>query len=107
MVTFDQFKLCVLVYKNQFDLWEQMRSRYPRTYMDLLIDDEYVEKLQANQEVFLKYLFGESVLDWIMWFFYDKPTGPSKVITSNGVEYMIDTIEDFLYYMEQEYFNEN
>ena len=76
-------------------------DKYPYSFQDLVIGNEYAENLYHGQSILLRRVFGEYTED-VEWFLYEFTPGSSPgphVILADGTEYVFNTDEDYYTYL--------
>jgi hypothetical protein len=99
--TFEDFKIIF----NSFQASENEINSVPMPYQDIFFNNTVYNELHKALIKSIELAFSIDIAEWLFWYIFDKPKGPSKVSIKNNV-YVIDTIDEFLFMIEEEYFNE-
>lgn len=67
---------------------------------DVVIENKYTEQLSNMYDKLIQELFGE-LYEEVSWFLYEWTSG--FIVTVSDVTYTINTIEDYIEYIKQEY----
>lgn len=101
-MTFEEFKIIfnrLLVNKRYYEELDE----YPSTYSTLIVDDAYVNDLALLNEFLLRRVFPNHY-ECVMWFLWEWRPGYS--VKQDGLEYIINNVEDYLAFKEQTWVDE-
>jgi hypothetical protein len=94
---FETFEnLVTQLYNNKLERDCQF-NKFPINYKIMIFDDEYVESVLEENHLLMQHIFGDNYL-CVRWFLYDWK--PGYTLVDNGIECVIQSIEDYLKYKE-------
>ena len=96
-MTFEKFKQIVLRLNGNRIYYDGI-DKYPRNYSDFIFGDDYVNDTLMLNSYLLEQLLGPEY-DCVSWFIWDWKPGYSAGF--NGVEYVINNIDDYLRFKEE------
>lgn len=105
MITRDQMKNFLEKYREFDTEGEQFLNQIPRQIREAYFDNPYVEALNKQVDLLLQtWLNFDILLQEIGWFLcdWDVKKGLNEIIMADGKKYTINSVDDFLNYLEDQ-----
>lgn len=83
---------------------EQYINSIPKDISAAIFDNTYQENTTKQFELLFGHVFGDMAND-VFWFLYECKPSRCNTIISNGTEYIVKSLDDYLLYAKQEMFN--
>jgi hypothetical protein len=81
-------------------------AKVPSEFYTGIVENPYIEHISDALDIVFELTLGRELLNEVEWFLYDWKHGNTiQVTTSSGavITYKIDTLEDFMSYLDAEY----
>lgn len=100
-ISFISFKKVIREILLQKKLRDTYTNSIPTDLVDHVFDNTYANSLAVTNDILIRELFEEAAED-VLWFLYDCNFKDTKILIE-GREYTINSVEDYLEYVEKEF----